>query len=70
MAAQMREATIEELLADPMMELVYQHSRMTECQTRELVAEVSARVLRDKRASDATIQLRIVMYSSPHHVSP
>lgn len=53
MAAEMREATIEELLADAMMELVYRHSRMTECQTRVLIAQVSAGVLRDRPASDA-----------------
>ncbi|MEA2782711.1 MAG: hypothetical protein QOK29_4255 [Rhodospirillaceae bacterium] len=40
----LQEPTLDELLSDPIMELVLHHSRITKRQIRELIAEVAVRI--------------------------
>ena len=45
-----REATIEELLSDPMMTLVFGHGRMTADDVRALMREVATRLAKERAA--------------------
>jgi hypothetical protein len=40
----LQEPTLDELLADPIMELVLHHSRISKRHIRELMAELAARI--------------------------
>jgi hypothetical protein len=48
------EPTIDELLSDPMMVPVLQHSRISERELRDLLAQVAARLARPAPRPDAT----------------